>query len=108
MKIAAAALILSLMPLEDAAWSKDPELRRISRKLVTYPITAIVLSLMEETGIPIEFDGKAKKLLENDDSDLSVDVEQVTVLDVLHLICMPRNLKAVPVDKMKVVITADP
>jgi len=34
MKIAAAALILSLMPLEDAAWSKDPELRRISRKLV--------------------------------------------------------------------------
>jgi len=107
-KVAAPALILFLMTFQDAARSKDPEVRKTSQKLVNYPLTAIVVKLMEDTGIPIEFDEKAKKQIDNDDSCISVDVEHLSVLDLLHLICVPRNLKAVAVDKMKVVITTAP
>lgn len=108
MKIAAAAQILALVQGQDNTKSKDPEVRRVSLKIVNAPITAIVQQLREETGIPIEFDENAKKRIEGDDSYISVELKDTTLLATLRLVCLPRILKAVSVEKKKILITSNP
>ncbi|MBV8878981.1 MAG: hypothetical protein JO332_03345 [Planctomycetaceae bacterium] len=97
-----ALLILALLPLQDAKTSKDPEVRRVSLKVVNHPLGAILDQLREDTAIPIELDEKAKKQMDTDCSAVSLDLQDVTLFGALQLLCLPRNYKVVCVDKKKV------
>ncbi len=102
MKVIAAFLILALLPMQEKKESKDPEVRRVSLKIVNAPMTVIVEQLREETGIPIEFSEEAKKRIDFDCSQISLEVQDATPYVALQRVFHPRNFKVVTVEKKTV------
>jgi len=105
MRMAAAALILCLIPPQDARKSKDPDVRQVTLKADNFPLGKIVAELQKETGIPIEYDDAVKKQLESDDSQITIEVKDLPLTGALRLVFQSRGFKVVAVDKKKVLIT---
>ena len=106
MKFAAALLILALIPLQDAKKSKDPDVRRVSLKVENHPLSKIVGDLQKETGIPIEFDDAAMKRINSDDSQATIDIQDMVLSGALKLLVLPLGCDVKVIDKKKVLIVA--
>ncbi len=106
MRLSAAALILCLIPPQDTKTSKDPDVRRVTVKAENFPVGKVVADLMQQTGIPIEYDDEVKKKLESDKGSLTLDLADLTLTDVLRLLFQPYGFKVVAVDKKKVLIAS--
>jgi hypothetical protein len=105
MRIAVAALILCLIPPQDAKTSKDPDVRRVTLKVVNQPLGVILADLQKQSGIPIERDEAAQKQIDSDDSMVSFTVDDLTLSGALSLLLLPRGFKVVTVNKNKVLVT---
>jgi hypothetical protein len=104
MKIAAAALILCLIPPQDAQKSKDPDVRRVTLKADNWPIGKVVADLQKQSDIPIEYDPDVKKDLEKSDATVSILVADIVLTGALRLVFESRGYKVVVIDKKKVLI----
>jgi len=104
MKIAAAALILCLIPPQDAQKSKDPDVRRVTLKADNWPLGKVVAELQKQSDIPIEYDPDVMKDLEKDDETVSIQLADIVLTGALRLIFGPHGYKVVVIDKKKVLI----
>lgn len=103
----AAALILLLIPLQDAKKVQDPDVRRVTISVRNVPLNKLIGDLQKDTGIPIELDEDAMKRVNTDNAQVSFEVKDLPLTATLKLLLQPHGFKVVPVEKKKVVVTLE-
>lgn len=85
--------------------AKDPDTTRVSIKVKDATFDQVLRTLTKDTGIPIELDDAAKKEIDVEKAEISIEITQLNLTAALRLIFGPSNLEVKVVDKKKVVIT---
>lgn len=100
MKIAVVAALLAVL-----LQAKDPSTTKVSIQVKDTTLDQVLKTLTKDTGIPIELDDAAKKEIDPEKEQISVDIKQLNLTDALRLILGPANMDVKVVGKKKVVIT---
>ena|SRR6185295_15997113 len=85
--------------------AKDPNTTRVSIKVKDATLDQVLKTLTKDTGIPIELDDAAKKEIDPEKEQISIDIKQLNLTDALRLILGPANMDVKVVEEKKVVIT---
>ena len=94
------SLVLALF-----AQGKDPATTKVGLKVENATLDKVLQTLRTDSGIPIDLDEGAKKEIDLEKEQISLDVQKTNLTDVLKLIFGPRGFDIKVVDKKKVVIT---
>ena len=103
-------LLLALFPLQadEKHTSQDPEIREVLFDYDQVTLAAMLADLQKRSGIPIEMDAAAKKVVDPDTTIFSTKIQDLSLYKCLYMLLRPKGLTVKCPEKKRVLITAEP
>jgi hypothetical protein len=98
-----ALMVLAMLTATQDA--KDPEKVRVTAEFKNTTFAAALEALRKQSGVPIEVDEAAKKVVDFEKDLLTLKLNDIVLTGALRLMCGPSGLEARVVEKKKILIT---